>query len=1403
LGANPLAINVGASSGATTINAVISGSAGKLIVNNASNSAVTLAAANTFQGGVTLNSGQLLLGNSASLGTGPLTINGGTLGASSFSGNLGYPPFSPAFSNNISSNGAGLRMGGPFQYSLTGSISGSAGVTLAPNSLFDGVWTLAGANSFSGPLTVNASPTPGVSDTLLVASPASLGNASTINLNGGSLSRLGFIGGTSTVTINTPAIVGSAGGSVLAYNTITNTQLNYAGSISGSGSLTIFGPGYTTLSGANTFAGSLNLSGGTTIVGDDSNMGAPAGHIVLDSGSLVLAPTFTATNRPVFVKTTGSTLYVTGSSTFNGNISNGLSQNLVKAGAGNLFLTAQNTFNGVLSVSGGTVTATGALGAINNGGSVNILPGAAVVLDNTDGTGPRIGGGAAVNLNGGAIYLIGNATLNSGAISTGPMNLGLANEAGAGYVTISATPGASANARITFNNLPRTGNNGTNALFTGLNLGTALILSATPGTSNISFTSAPGLTNGILPWAIADATGGPGTDLANYAAGIGIRPLPVGSYSTSINAGSITSNVMIDNAVAPSGASMNALKMTGGTVDATAGMQIGAGALLVTGASTITGGSITIGTSTTNTTTAPTFNVFTIADLNLASRITNFTPAAGLPSGLAKAGPGVLTLSVSNSYSGPTFIHAGTLKLGISTGIPTTSEVFVNPGATFDLNGNNGTIGSLNQTAASFSTGNNLYGTVNIGSMTLTSGVDNNSTTYNGEILGNGNFVKRGTGTLTLIGAKAFTGTMTIGNGAVVLGTHITSGTAMSNATRINIGSASLDADTMLAIGFGLNNFSVPIATAAPAGRTATLQFIDSPAGTAGTSLASPITLGTRGIIIDSDGATTIAGQISGAGSLTTRTSSVLLAGGPASFSLNITAANTYTGATLLTANATLFGSSTAFGNSTTPVGLGSTSGPDTPELSSSLALTLTRNITVNDSLNAVPTFAIIGSRAPSNAGTTFYLGTISIPGQRRTAILYSQNPGSPVSFTGVISGGPLASVQVGHSLGSGQEFINSNVTLTGANTFAGGARLLTGTLNLGTSSVSNGSTILSGPVGTGTLTIGSADIVGAAEPTLIAAGGARNLDNPVVLSSNFAMRGGNTLTFTGSVDLGGAPRVITVETIVPSASFQLAGAVTGAPGSALIKSGSGTLQLSGTNTYSGPTVVMEGTLLFNAKETLAGMLGVGPGAAAVVGAHGAHTITTPAVSIDAANGGKLDMKDNELIVDYSGASPISSIVALIQAGYSGGAWTGNGITSASAAAAASGAMKTALGVAEATDVFSTFPASFAGQSVDNTSVLVRYTAYGDATLDGTVDTTDFNILAANFGTSGRRWSQGDFNYDGNVDTIDFNQLASNFGASVPASALSSSPGVLVPEPAYIAVFAGVGLLGRRRRRRA
>jgi len=152
-----------------------------------------------------------------------------------------------------------------------------------------------------------------------------------------------------------------------------------------------------------------------------------------------------------------------------------------------------------------------------------------------------------------------------------------------------------------------------------------------------------------------------------------------------------------------------------------------------------------------------------------------------------------------------------------------------------------------------------------------------------------------------------------------------------------------------------------------------------------------------------------------------------------------------------------------------------------------------------------------------------------------------------------------------------------------------------------------------------------------------------------------------------------------------------------------------------------------------------------------------------------------------------------------VQQGFASGAWTGGGITSTTAAAVAldgSNIHKTAVGFAEAGDLGI---GTFSGQAVDNTTLVLRYTLSGDATLDGAVNTGDFNALALAFNQSGKIWSNGDFNYDGFVNALDFNAIATNFGAPLPSEPPLPALGALVPEPASFALPA-LALICRRQR---
>jgi hypothetical protein len=180
---------------------------------------------------------------------------------------------------------------------------------------------------------------------------------------------------------------------------------------------------------------------------------------------------------------------------------------------------------------------------------------------------------------------------------------------------------------------------------------------------------------------------------------------------------------------------------------------------------------------------------------------------------------------------------------------------------------------------------------------------------------------------------------------------------------------------------------------------------------------------------------------------------------------------------------------------------------------------------------------------------------------------------------------------------------------------------------------------------------------------------------------------------------------------------------------------------------------------------------------------------------------GKLDLADNDLVIDYTGASPLATVQNQIASAYNGGSWNGNGIASSAGDVSTYGlayAEADALGLG-----------TFSGQSVDDTAVLVKYSYYGDSDLDGDVDIGDLGNLASNWQMSGE-WIGGDFDYNGTVNVNDLGLLASNWQAGVGsplgpglAAALAGFglPGSTVPEPQTAAIVLASGLALRRRSR--
>ena len=195
---------------------------------------------------------------------------------------------------------------------------------------------------------------------------------------------------------------------------------------------------------------------------------------------------------------------------------------------------------------------------------------------------------------------------------------------------------------------------------------------------------------------------------------------------------------------------------------------------------------------------------------------------------LTKAQAGTWVLGGANTYSGNTTVSAGTLRQGAANVIPsgTGKGTFaVSSGATFDLGGYNSTLNN----AATAGTINNATGG---GTPALTIGANNTAVTISGQIkntTGTLSVVKTGTGAMTLSGANTYAGGTTINGGAIVItldgnlgattGTlTLNCGTGASTGTGLHFNAAGITLNASRGITLGANGGCI----GAPAGDTET-----------------------------------------------------------------------------------------------------------------------------------------------------------------------------------------------------------------------------------------------------------------------------------------------------------------------------------------------------------------------------------------------------------------------------------------------------------------------------------------------------------------------------------------------------------------------------------------------------
>jgi hypothetical protein len=530
--------------------------------------------------------------------------------------------------------------------------------------------------------------------------------------------------------------------------------------------------------------------------------------------------------------------------------------------------------------------------------------------------------------------------------------------------------------------------------------------------------------------------------------------------------------------------------------------------------------------------------------------------------------------------------------------------------------------------------------------------------------------------------------------------------------------------------------------------------------------------------------------------------------------------------------------------------------------------ITVTDHISVGDS--GTGTYSLSAGAINTNYAYDGYLGIghyFQSGGTFTTPNFLSLADQGGSSGTYSLSGTGLLSVTSG-----GGEFIGN----AGAGTFTqSGGTNTAGTMYIANEAGSTGSYSMSaGVLSLTNAYVGGGDHGAEGAGSLTISGGSATISQTLTVyvqtGSPLTLSGG-TLS-VGTLNINSTPRLLNwtagrlvftnTPTITLNASGPFATSLTlsstkilAAPGSNLVIPASSTLNLTGTSLSVG-TLTINGTgagsgALFVASgaNTFTGSLSFAASSIARVASGASVTLTSPfnwtngtfggdgtiiaAAGVTVSNsvtkngtallkvvgsltvntGAKLDAGAGDLLIDYTGSSPAATIRGYLKTGYNTGNWNGTGI--ASTMAQNDSTKLTALGYAEAADVGIT---TFDGLSVDSTTLLVKYTYYGDSSLDGKVDLgNDFNLFLQGYLNHGSTWELGDYNYDGQVTTADFDLFidgyksqSGNLGdlneviASSPELTTTQRAELIaaVPEPTSLGWLASATCLFAARRRR-
>ncbi len=528
--------------------------------------------------------------------------------------------------------------------------------------------------------------------------------------------------------------------------------------------------------------------------------------------------------------------------------------------------------------------------------------------------------------------------------------------------------------------------------------------------------------------------------------------------------------------------------------------------------------------------------------------------------GVIKQGSGIFRLDgINNNYSGTTIVNSGIFRAGALNALSSYSGIELSSGTILDLNGYCNVIGNLSGS-----------GSLNLGGETLTLGGNHLSAEFAGEINGDGGIIKRGRGVLTFSGSNYYNGTTNIYGGGLKAGSL----NAFSPNSTIGLSKGTV---------LDLNGYSTVIGNLCGGGN---------------------VSLGDATLTVGGNQqAATFAGAIDGSGGITK-----IGAG-----CLKLSGLNAYSGMTVINEGTLAAGSINTF----SPLS----------EVNLSNASDAILNLSgFNNTIANLSGGGILGGNVCLGSGTltfgdsniTGYLGAISGSGGITkqglgTVILYGSNN----TYNGIttINNGAIQAGGV-NVFAKGSEVVIASGALLELNDYSntignlsgnGHLSLSEGTLTLGNSDSRSYSGSISGKggiikEGSGIFTLTGTNNTYSGTTTInggvlrVGGEGAFSSSSSLLINPNgiFELNHYNTtvanLSGAGSVSLDAASL-----TLGNAGNSTFSGTFFGS--GQVVKQGTGTLILSGiNNTYSGATVINEGTILSNRANSFS------PNSAVVLG---------------------------------------------------------------------------------------------------------------------------------------------------------------------------------------------------------